>query len=664
MKRFIRIISLIFALVFSFSCFTACGNKEESVESKEEWQGRGVHTATVEDTNGYFMRNGVSEYTLVIPSNAKDYEIDAAKLINDYTEVATGSTYPVATDDTIDGKGKYISIGETTLLHESGVAIPFDKYGNSGFRIYSKDDTIFIAGSRSNLRKGTYYGAMEFLKYTVEFKVYAPDEIQYNSSPIIKAKTFDVVEIPEFDKRRVGREITKNDSHLTIMRNELRNEGWLNHTGHSHFEILDPKIYFADHPDWYWYKYEGYDTVPTTTQEWDDMFRYGQLCLSNQDMIDAFVNALVIEFRNDPEAEYVHLGMQDSLTVCQCSNCNAKRAEYKTNNAGLNVIFTNEVARRVTEEIQKTEPMRKLYFQTFAYLTIIDPPATYDDKTDTWTPHCDEVIPEENVIIQYAPLTSNTTEPLDHKVCESFYHALKGWTYMCSIKNAKLSNWMYGINFAWMWINHKSWDTYVRNLRVYSDQGITMVYNECQNKSMLGDFMALKTYVESELLWNLTLNYQDLVEDFIAHYYGPAAPYIQQIYNQLTVYYEKLTEVNNLSGNHIVDIGTNSEDKWAFSFVESQRLLFDKAFESIKDLETKDADAYAKYYKRILCQYAENLYMQLEFYIANYSSEHVKESIDLFEKAAQMHGVTTLTSAAYGARSVDAFLLKWRGANG
>ena len=656
MKKVIRVISLIFALIFSISCFTACGD-DENVESKEEWQGRGVHTATVTDIDGYFMKNGQTEYTLVVPKDAKKYELEAANVINKYTKEATGETYPVATDDQIDGKGKYISLGETTLLHESGLSIPIDKFGDSGFRVYTKGDTLFLAGARSLLRKATYYAALEFLKYTVDFKAYALDEVKFTASSIIKAKSFDVVEIPEFDYRRIGREISKNEEYSNLLRNDIRHEGEIPYDGHSHFRVLDPKIYFKDHPDWYWYKYEG----NTVCEDWDDMWVYGQLCLSNPEMIDAFVAELVTQFRAYPEADFVHLGMMDSQTVCQCKNCNAARAKYNTNNAGLNVIFTNEVARRVTAEIQKTEPMRDLYFQTFAYLTIIDPPASYDEESDTWTPHCDEVIPDKNVVIQYAPLTGNTTEAIDHKANESFFRALKGWAYLCSINNSQINTWLYGINFSWQFINHKSWDTFVKNMRIYSDYGVTMTYNEAQNAPMLGEFMALKTYVESELLWNLSLNYNDLVKDFIINYYGPAAPYVQQIYDQLSVHYEKLTE-EGYSGIHNMNIGDNGEGRWTFAFVESQRILFDKAFKALETLKTEDPDAYAKYYKRVLCQYAENIFMQMEFFMPNYSSEHITESINLFETAAQMHGVVWFGRYA-GGRQVSEFLVKWRGAN-
>lgn len=652
MKKFIKIISLFISILIMSTSMVACYNEE--ITAKEEWQGRGVHTAVVENIQGYFIRNGMSEYKIVLPSDANKYEIEAVSIINKYTERATGVSYQVITDNQVTANGKYISIGETALLHESGVSIPIDTYGDSGFRLYTKGNTLFVAGSRSNLRKGTYYAAQEFLKYTIGFKVYSIDEVQYDTLSIIRAKSFDVVEIPEFDYRRYGSYMTKNEEYMNLMRNDIRTEGRLPFSGHSHLEVLPPENYYYDHPDWYYYTQQSVDV------DWKHMFVYAQLCLTNQEMIDEFVKQLVQWFRDYPEADFCHLGMQDSQTVCQCENCDATRKKYNTNSAGLNMLFMNQVASRVTEEIQKTEPQRKLYFQTFAYLTIIEPPATYDANTGKWTPHCEEVIPIENVYIQYTSLTANTTEALDHKVNASFYQHLEGWTYLCSIKNAKLSTWNYGVNFNWMMVNHKNWDTVVKNFRIYSDHGITEIYDEAFNMAQGCTFVVMKAYVESMLMWDLTLNYNDLVVDFIENYYGPAAPYVQQAYDQMTIHYEKLTE-EGFSGIHNMDIGINAEGRWTFAYVESQRLLFEKAFKALDNIKETDPIAYEKYYKRLVGEYMENMYMQLEFHMANYNSEYVSEIIKLFEKAAQMHDMVVFGN--YSGRTVEEYLVKWRGAN-
>lgn len=661
MKKFVKIICLILSLSILATSIVACKGGEQNNggnSAQSGWQQNGVHTATVKDTSGYFIRNGQTDWTIVVPNDAMEYELKAVQYINDYTQRATGITYPVITDDNeLKSNGKYISVGETKLLHNSGISIPYDEYLESGFRLLTKNGVCYIAGARSKLRRGTMYGAQEFLKYTIGFKAYSVDEVQYESKSTIKEKIFDVVEIPEFDERRYGGHNVNSEEYLHLLRQTLKWDDKINNgTAHSHFVILPPEKYFNDHPDWYWYKFEG----NTVCDDWDDMFVYGQLCFSNEEMIEEFSKQVVTLFRENPDVTYIFLGTQDSQTICMCSNCNAKQRELGTNASGLYVIFTNAVARKVTEEIHKTEPDRELIFAMPAYLNVKDPPAKYDKATGEWKEDCPEVVPDANVYIQYDPLTANTTEALDHKVNEYWTHILEGWRYLCDINGSRMSVWNYGINFEWPNINHKNWDTITRQLKIYSENDFYLVFNEANPYNTGYAYAALRIYVEGQLMWDLSQNYNDLVEDFIKAYYGPAAEYVQRAYDEMTVYYEMLTE-NGLTGIHNINIGLNDDGKWSFAYVESQRLLFEQALEALEPLKETDNNAYQKYRKRVLGEYFENIFMQMDFYMSKYDKDYNNKMIDLYEDIADMYGITIYNY--YAKRYVSDFIVKWRGSN-
>ena len=661
MKRFLKVISIIFVAVFSINFLIACNGatdtslSNEEIVAEENYQGRGVHEATVSKTSGYFIRNGETDYSLVVPKEAKKYELEAAEYINQYTALSAGTTYPIITDDQVQKGGKYISLGETTLLHESGISIPFADFGNSGFRVLTKDGVLYLAGARSALRKGTLFAAQEFLKYTVGYHAYALDEVKYETLSLIKALNFDIVEIPEFDERRYGAyNITKSTPYVNMLRLDIRNEGQLPFAGHSHFTVLPPEVYFEDHSDWYWHKTEGatkYDSL-------DDMYKNGQLCLSNEEMVDEFCAQLIQWFRDYPEANFAHLGMMDSITGCECTNCKAKMARYNTNLSGINMMFMNEVSRRVTEEIQKTEPDRILYFETFAYYTTLEPCAT---KTNgVWKEHCLEAIPDWNIFIQFAPLGYNTSEILTAQANEKYAEYLEGWKYLVEINGAQLSCWNYGTNYNWMQINHKNWDIVTYNFRFYSENGVTRMYDQSYNLFNIGCcFVEMRAYVESMLMWDLSLNYQDLAEDFIANYYGPAATQIQRSFDVMTTYYEQL-RADGLSGNHKLDIGVNTNNRWSFAYVETQRKLYESAYQAIEPLKESNPEEYDKYYLRVSAAYMENIFMQLDFYMDRYSKDHVAEMIDLFEWTAGQYGMTWLQE---GTRTVETYLTQWRGSN-
>lgn len=654
MRKFIKLICIALSLVVFMSASFACGNKDDKTDG--EWQGKGVHEATVKDGKGYFIKNGKTEYSLVIPKDAKSYELKAADYLNDYIKRATGVEFNVITDDQVVDGGKYISLGETTLLHNSGISIAHAEYKNSGFRMLTKNGTLYIAGSRSNLREGTYYGAQEFLKYTIDYKAYAIDEIQYSKKSIIKEKIFDVIEIPEFDQRDFRSLFYESDAFCDTLRLRAYEIGELSMgTVHNNFIVLPPEKYFKDHPDWYYYQFEG----NTECSDWDDMFLNGQLCFSNEEMTDEFVNQLVLRFKQEPEAELVHIGTQDRPVNCECKNCKAKRQEYGTNPAGLYLMFVNKVARRVTEEIQKTEPTRNLRFQMWGYLNYQYPPATFDGEK--WVLHCDEVIPEPNVRIQFAPLRANITEVItDEKVNASWKEELEGWKAVADAGGVPLGCWMYTVNYEWVNINHKIWDVLLKNYRIYSEAGMEQMLDGAGMNNTGHTYVHLRAYVSSQLMWDLTQNYEDLVTDFISAYYGPAAEHVQAAYDAMCVNYEKLTN-DGLTGIHNIPIGTNDDGKWTFAYVESQRLFFEAALESLEGLKTEDPVAYAKYRQRVLNEYWENIFMQMEFYMEKYDSEYITKMINLYEEIAASLGITVYNY--YSNRTVDEMLVKWRGAN-
>ena len=44
-----------------------------------------------------------------------------------------------------------------------------------------------------------------------------------------------------------------------------------------------------------------------------------------------------------------------------------------------------------------------------------------------------------------------------------------------------------------------------------------------------GDMDMLKNYVMGRMLWNVTLNPDDLISEFLTGYFGPAAPFIRSV---------------------------------------------------------------------------------------------------------------------------------------
>ena len=87
----------------------------------------------------------------------------------------------------------------------------------------------------------------------------------------------------------------------------------------------------------------------------------------------------------------------------------------------------------------------------------------------------------------------------------------------------------------------------------------------------------------------------------------------------------------------------------------------EKGFTLLDTLKEEPAE-YDKYYWRFANAYFENLYMQMEYYRAEYGKEYCEEAINLFESIMQRYGYnytgdrSSITFASYVA--------KWRGTYG
>ena len=173
----------------------------------------------------------------------------------------------------------------------------------------------------------------------------------------------------------------------------------------------------------------------------------------------------------------------------------------------------------------------------------------------------------------------------------------------------------------------------------------------------------MRNYVHAKLMWNPNLNYNDLANEFIQHYYGPAADDIAEMFYKQTSYYEYLRsrtpseETPRLSGGLRVNLVDTKY--WSFGYVDNIKNIMEHAYESIKPLESKDKKAYNKYYWRVGSAYMENLFLQLELYRTVYGKEYTYYAIDLMSSIAENYGYTTTQEREASGLLVN-YYKKWR----
>ena len=124
---------------------------------------KGIHEINVTEGTLDFVTNGTSEYKIVVPAVKNFAEITTAadELVN-FIAQSTGVVLPVVNDDTFQysASSKIISVGDTLALEASGIEVDKDYFTRSGYRIVTKDNSVFLIGGGDF---GTLYSAYEFL---------------------------------------------------------------------------------------------------------------------------------------------------------------------------------------------------------------------------------------------------------------------------------------------------------------------------------------------------------------------------------------------------------------------------------------------------------------------------------------------------------------------
>ncbi|MBQ3506217.1 MAG: DUF4838 domain-containing protein [Clostridia bacterium] len=656
MKKTNKFISLLLGVCSVSAVFVSCAEAAEEAETQSEvdvWTGRGIHTATVSETDEYIVKNGTTDYVLLLPEQPKEYEIYAADLINEYMQLSLGVQFPVAysTGEEDASDGKFISIGDTALMRASGVSVSQEKFGMAGFKLFTRGDDVYATGSRKGIRYGTYYAAQEFLRYAMDWEVYSYDEIQYDILKDLKLYDFDVVEIPEFETRGLRtRKLQENPEYRRLLRLEIEDEYSLPFgASHSHLKILTYEKYGGLHPEWF-------------VQEADDKtgeMKVHALCLANEEMTSAFVDELVGWFERYPEINFAHLGIMDTAVYCKCEACEKWRTDNNTGTSGQMVDFTNRVCRLTNERIKKLDSARSVELQMFAYSHCTEPPVHAENGE--WVADSPLCIPDENVYVWYAPIYANWSEAITSAPNATFKEYLDGWSVLCTHGN--LNIWQYNTNFNHILSLHKNFDIESTSLRAYSDAGATRMYMQGQGNVFQAGLIEMRNYVHAKLMWNPNLNYNDLANEFIQHYYGPAADDIAEMFYKQTSYYEYLRsrtpseETPRLSGGLRVNLVDTKY--WSFGYVDNIKNIMEHAYESIKPLESKDKKAYNKYYWRVGSAYMENLFLQLELYRTVYGKEYTYYAIDLMSSIAENYGYTTTQEREASGLLVN-YYKKWR----
>ena len=634
-----RLITL--AAIVSF--LTGCNknNKNNSSSSQE-----------IEIVEGkYIVENSHSDYSVVIPKRYKDRERIAADAIVNYLGKSTGAKLNVITDNEVVKGSHYISIGSTSQFGTEFADVSMDELDGkiSSYYICTKNENIYIYSNPNERGEAAVYGAYDLLHELINYEYYAEDEIFYTHETDINLRNYKSFFVhPTFDGRSIGnfhliynQECCENHRIL----NQYRGSEWVSDIyGHSQVTAFvrpqDPykntgQTLHQAHPEWF----------SNPTAEVADTSN-NQLCWSAGEELEEYVAKRFTDyFQAYPNATYFMFGQEDNTnSFCKCAKCQQAMRDYAVNYAGLQIVFMNHVIEKTEAWLAEHEPGRQVRYVVFAYYATKNAPCVKRDGK--WEIANEQVRPNKKLYILYAPITCNFAFPLDNNYFNSdTYLELQQWNEVAS---GHTMIYFYDVNFRHYFANFYNFSTVKSMFQTCKELGVSYMYTQGATDTVTTCLSPMREYVESKLMWNINLGYDDLVRDFIDHYYYEAADDMYEYYvtvrDRLAEYHAQKGDGGGIYGN------ISNKNIYPYSVLRHMTNLFNDMMEKIDHYRFENADFYNNLKARIMREYLSVIYLKMTLAKAEISDEEKARDKEIF---ILYTGYFSITKTVEGGSLID-----------
>ncbi len=629
----IRFIAITLFSIMLLSISTACtcngfGGQESSSSTP----------SVAEETAIDLVKDGKSDYKIVLSKDATNYETYAAEELALYIKEATNCAIDCVTDE---GRGfnendKVISLGETNVLRGSGVKVDYNQLKRDGFVIKRLGNTLILCGGGGY---GTLYAVYEFLHQQLDWEAYAVNEIYYKKTPNVKVLDFDFTDKPAIEHRHGGWYASQRDAYFSAKWRTYAGEGgmlfnenaWF-YFPHALYRILPPSEYREEHPDWY--------SNSTSTS---------QPCFTNEALKAQFIINLKKIILENPGVIFFPFGLEDYPNVlCACDSCLDAISKYKA--SGMVVRWTNEIVAEIIKWKESEKMDRELYFPVLAYYETKVPPLNDNDE-----PIDKSCILNEYSPVIYADIEADSYLPYTDKEMEASVNMYSGWL-KCSTNN--MSYYYTGSftrNFEWV----DNVYAHTENYRLSADFNAMYLLDDASNSTYQGQaFQQMYGYVYAKLKWNPDVDTNALINDYITHYYREAAEEVRSYY-----YLMKLQVAQQVENSGKKYSFNSNRDFEAFNKgVLEQGLSLLKA--GVAKIQNSDAYTDAEkgvYIQRVEAEMLTPLYYILDGFAGSYTKDGYLQRLEEMKTLINKYGITSIKSANNATLPNEQVFEQWRG---
>ena len=616
MTKFRRIIILVFILSMMLS-IAGCDSDSNTADA-----GRPVVDGQ------YLASNGETEYKIVIPENASSLIQIAVSDFNKFFSEATGVSMPVVKDSEFNGDGKFISVGETTLLKNTEITYSFDELGRDGYKIITEGDDLYLIGGADY---GSMYASYELLEILVGFDFFAEDCYTVTKG-LTQVPLYDLsmTDIPDFPIRVASDKIVESSNQMLYrLRERPQSENFLtvkNYWAHNSIK------YIEDSPDVNDSWYNNSKTQLCYTAHGDEA-EYGK-------MLNAAFDSMKEALIQTTDRDGVTFTMEDNHDYCNCSACTAMTEQYGALSSTI-ILFLNDLNSMVREwfETEEGKPYaRDLRIVFFAYNSYEAAPASYNESTGKYEP-INGIKMDDGVYCMLAPIQMDYYRPSTDPLNQEYYTNLKAWG---DFANGNLYLWYYSTNFWNYLAPYDCFDSFAENYRVAAEYNTFYLFDQRQTdeSGAITGWSTLKDYICSKLAWDVNENPEELTDKFFEGYFGPAAPEMRVIFDQLRLLTEYNKEHNEMGGNATIYLSLTDEKFWPKDVLQQWMVQYDLAVEKIAPLKESNPALYESYLEHIQKEKISTLYLLVECYSYNTSVTLIDAYKAEFKELADKLGVT------------------------
>lgn len=592
--------------------------------------------------SGYMLTiGGNTEYVILLPADNTSNEYLAASELSDIIFNATGAMLEIVNEgeyEVADG-APLISIGDTKLAIDGKVRTDGTDLLRSGYFVKTVDNRLFIMADGDGVALS--YAVYDLCEDAVGYRYYAADEIYYEHKDDVDLYLYDNIVMPDIDFRATLYQATQADAdyrrHLRYFTYDLEYGGQRAHTQTQ--TIVNYDKFKGEHSYGATKVVDG-KIVP---DHWFSNKANGQLCWTAGEELERQAAADMYKVISGSKSQkvYFHMSQADNSQFCTCDRCNKALSEYAYNYAGLQIAFANNVCKYLKEMlVEGGLGERDVRIVLFAYTQTETPPMV-SDGNGSWKPFSDKVKPCDMIYFEWAPIYTDYSVGYNHVKNEERSTILQMWKKMFDIcgQENRMSVWTYETNFSYFMYPFNNHGTYAGNIKFFVENGINNVFSQGANVTNQPTMQEMRLFVESQLMWDSSKNYDELANEFMTHYYDEASTAMRKYYDTVRLRYEQAHVLDNMDFSTMyADIG--SKKVWTEGFVSQIDKIFVEAYAAIEPLKQTNPERYLKLYDRLKEIELTNTYTKLSYYNGNYSQNELDAMIDEWKYYVSKYKIT------------------------